>query len=187
MFRSMKSSILILFLSLFLVACKKNTGVKPADQSANEIVLSINNAPDIHYNKPSTNPATEINSLYVVNFERSYYLNNTYTSINQVNMITMNISAENLSSQAFPYTPENFEIFVTINVPENLGTFAYPVSNANGDAKEHVALTVNSFKGQRIQGVFNGVIYSSYNEAPQPDSLSIKGSFDILLPAYVNN
>jgi len=166
-----------------LFSCSKKNGPAPISASKDEIILSINNAAQVHYDKSTYNPATEKNSRSVIDFSRTYYT--TPTRLPQdYNAIDIALYDQNLFSQPLPYQIKNSDIYISIETPGNLGTFSF--STTPGGRKGHVGITIKYAADQRLKGTFSGVIYGVYNQSPQPDSLAINGSFDVMLPAYVN-
>jgi len=175
--------ILIVWVAICFVSCTKKNNPVPKTSGKDEIVLSINNGASIHYDKSTYNPATERNYRTLVDFSRTYYT--TPTRLPQdFNIIDITLNDQNIFDQPMPYQVKNSFVYISIETPDNLGTFSF--STAPGSGRGHVGITINSASGQRLKGSFNGVIYSSYNQSPQPDSLTINGSFDVMLPAFVN-
>jgi hypothetical protein len=168
---------------LTISACKKDNPALSIDQSKNQITVSTNGSAEIEYKQSTYNPVTELNGLYRVGFSRTYYTTATRL-LDQYNIIELGLNDKNIFSQTLPYTVKKSQMYVLTIVPNNLGTFYFD-STVNL-SKGHLNITVTYAKDQRLIGNYTGVIYSSYNKPPQPDSISVKGSFDVMLPVYTD-
>ncbi|MBW4888780.1 hypothetical protein KXQ82_03610 [Mucilaginibacter sp. HMF5004] len=161
-----------------LNACKKSD---PDAASPNEITLSINNATEVHYAEGTYNQATERNFISQVGFCRSL------TSQGARGFIEMDSFDKSLFDQPIPYSVKSrFAYFSLTAIPY---TGIYSFDNRSGTpAKGHLNLTFTYAKDQRVKGSYDGVVYNPYiGQSFQPDSISVKGAFDILVPAFYNH
>jgi hypothetical protein len=177
----MLSRIFFIFLiSIAFYGCKKD--IIPGN-SKNEITLRINGGTPVVYEQSSYNPATEKFSNYSIGFARTYYTTATRES-QKYNIVEFSLRDSSIFSRPLPYTVKKYAMFIESIVPNNLGIFYH--DSTDSIYKGNVQITITSISEQRLVGTYSGVIYSTYNQPPQPGSINVTGTFDVILPAYSN-